>query len=429
MAKSPVAAPGSPLQTYPLIPGGWQSYPPSRIIEVGTVAGFEAAIHPSNAQPGDIIEIVWPGDYRLTSTAGIPVPNMTIRGHSDATPDDIVIRGRGMDNTSYGNVWHGFYAQQPGLKIQNLTIADFYFHGVTFGAGATAPEFDDVYFRDIGQQFIKASAFPEAINDGRVRRCLFEYTDGRPVTNHFDIDGTTKIGFFYGGAIDVHNGAGWIVEDTVLKEMAPTAAEIAAALALEPAAQQHWWSPAVYFWNKSSNNVVQRCVGINCGRLVAFGLWNRSASMPDGIHDNVGGIIRNNMSVIMPGRIGQAQIDDSDGVILAWNSPGTKILHNTVLTYGQIADAIQGRWATGLEINNNLSDDTIRMREEASFTGANNVQNASPSWFVNPAAGDLHLSSTGNTNVGLATRLADCLEDFDETARAASTTIGADVYG
>lgn len=352
--------------------------------------------------------------------------NLTVRGHEDAQPSDIVIRGRGMDNEAYGNVWHGFYAQQPGLKLQNLTIADFYFHGVTFGAGAASPEFDNVRILDIGQQFVKASAFPSAINNGRMRNCVIGYTNGRPSTNHFDIDGVTKVGFFYGGGVDVHNSTGWIISDCVLMEITPTEAELAAALALEPGADQHWWSPAIYFWNRSSNNVVERCTLINCGRAIAFGLVQRGG----GEYDNQGGIIRNNMCYMAPGRLGAAQIADSDGMILAWDSPSTKILHNTIVTSGQIADAIQGRWSTSsLQIAGNLSDDTIRMRDSATFTGGDNAQNAQPAWFVNPAIGNLHLNSTGNAAVPTASRLVDCLDDVNQATRPATTKVGAHHYG
>src|SRR5690606_1552477 len=113
----------------------------------------------------------------------------------------------------------------------------------------------------------------------------------------------------------------------------------------------------VYFWNRSSNTLIERSKFINCGRAVAFGLMQRT----DGTFDHSGGFIRNNMIAVLPGRLGAAQIADSDAQILAWQSPGAKILHNTVLTNGQMGEAVRVRFeSAGVEVRNNLADDSIR---------------------------------------------------------------------
>ena len=111
-----------------------------------------------------------------------------------------------------------------------------------------------------------------------------------------------------------------------------------------------------------------------------------------GEYDNQRRIIRNNMAVVDAGRVAPSQIANSDGMILAWDSPGTKILHNTLITNGQIADAIQGRWSFNLK-SVTISNDTIRMREDAAYTGANNVLTAQASWFMDSASVNLRLSA------------------------------------
>lgn len=409
---------GTEFPSYQHPDGVPRSYPPGRVVEVGNVAGLEAAMALGTLQAGDTIKIVWPGTYRLNATLVQRAPNVHITADTN-DPSDVIIEGPGMDNQFFGEVWHGIYSEQPGLRVSNLTLQQFFYHGVTFGAGATDPVFENVHILDCGQQFIKASAFPAAINNGRVIGCRFAYTDGRPMTNH---DGA---GFFYGSPIDVHNGAGWLVMGSVFSEIVPTPAEIAAATAADPGAYQNLWAPAVYFWNHSSNNIVDSNVFINCGRAVAFGLVLRGG----GANDNTGGIIRNNMCVVTPGRLSAEQIADSDGQIIAWDSPGTKILHNSVLTYGQIADAIQGRWSAALEIAGNLSDDSIRMRDGATYSGNGGQLNAQAVWFVDPLNGNLRLNGTGNANVGTTTRSPDCLLDIDGNSRNPTTKQGAHRYG
>lgn len=416
MAKT-ITVPGSSVALYQHPDTYWYPYPfQGRVVQVGTLSGLETAI--SSAQPNDIIEIVWPGTYNLNNTLVPAAANVHIRGASGVATD-IILSGKGMDNASYGGCPHGIYSQYSGLTVSNLTLQQFYFHGVTFGAGATSPTFNNVRFLDIGQQFIKASAFPAAIDNGLVTQCYFAYTAGRPTTNH---DGA---GYFYGGMIDVHNGAGWQVTMSNFLENAPTEAEINAVTAADPSGTQYWWSPAVYFWNRSSNTLIERNLFLNCGRAVALGLIQRGG----GEFDHTGGIIRNNMCTVTSGRLGAAQIADSDGQILAWDSPGTKILHNTILTNNQVADAIQGRWSTNLDIRSNLSDNSIYMRDSASYVGSDNVLTALPSWFVNPTTGNLRLSATGLGAVGTATRLVDCIDDIDGDIRGLNTKIGAHING
>lgn len=402
MAKSPNIA-GSPQPSYPKGNVSY-SYPAGRIIEVGTVAGFEAAI--ANQQPNDTIVFVWPGQYRLTATPVINVPGVHIMSAAP-DPSDVEIVGPGMENSGFGAMPHGIFTQQAGLQLTNFTIRDVYQHAVTFAAGATAPQIRNMRLLDTGQQQIKAGVFPAAINDGIVEDCFIGYTGATPATDHGG-------GIGYINGIDIHNGARWQVRRTRFSNF----------LNPDTADPNNWWAPAVLFWNQSSDTLIEQCEFFNCQRWIALGLTQRGG----GVYDHVRGIIRNNMGVLQPGLLSAQRIADSDGQIIAWDCPGVKILHNSSLSYGQISDTIQLRWENG-EVSNNLSDDTIRGRDTAVVSGGNNVQNASASWFVNPATSDLRLNSTGNSNVASVTRLADCLDDIDGTTRGATTKIGAHVYG
>jgi len=412
MAKT-ITVPGSAITLYQHPDTYWYPYPYNgRIVQVGTLSGLEAAI--SSAQPNDIIEIVWPGVYVLNNTLVPAASNVTIKGASGVA-SDIVLRGRGMDNSSYGGCPHGIYSQYPGLTVEDLTIEQFYFHGVTFGAGATSPTLRNVRMLDMGQQFLKVSAFPDAINNGLVENSYFAYTNGRPTTDH------EGAGYFYGGMIDVHNSSGWVVRKNQFIENTPTAAEIAA---LPGGATYYLYSPAVYFWNRSTNPIVEQNTFINCARSISLGLILRGG----GENDCYGGIARNNMVYMAAGRFSAETIAGSDGAINLWDCPNGKAINNTVVTNGQVNDAFQGRWSSGLVVDNNLSDDSIRMRDSANYTGDNNTLNASSSWFVNPSTGNLRLNSTGGAAVPSSNRSADVLYDVDDTVRPTTTKRGAHHY-
>lgn len=391
----------------------WSPIEEADVIPVGTVAGLVSAVE--NASDGDVIEIVWPGVYTLPNTLVAAVPNLTIRGSADAVPTDIIIRGRGMTQQTTA-VPHGIYSQQPGLYIKNLTLEQFYQHAITFGSGASNPIFEDLILQDCGQQFIKASVWPSAIDNGQVLGCVFQFTAGRPIQDQGS-------GYFYSGFIDVHRGGNWVVRGNTAREITPTQAEIDSI----GAAPYNPWSPAFYFWNGSSNTIIERNVFHNCARSVSLGLIDRLTA--SGFNDHTGGIVRNNLIAIDSGRLSAAQIADSDSPINLWDCPGGEALHNTILTNGQMNDAIQGRWSLGLEISSNLTDNSIRMRDGATYSGSNNSLDAIPSWFVDPATANLRLSATGFSAVGSATRLPDCLYDVDGVLRNSPTKIGAHVNG
>jgi hypothetical protein len=118
-----------------------------------------------------------------------------------------------------------------------------------------------------------------------------------------------------------------------------------------------------------------------------------------------------------------------DVTIMVADSPNTNILHNTVLNQGSYPNAIEYRFAssTGLQIRNNLTDAGIQARTGASATVSGNTTNASLNWFVNPAAGDLHLRPTAPV-INQASVLANVGLDIDGQSRGSSPDVGADEY-
>src|SRR5262249_18324849 len=90
------------------------------------------------------------------------------------------------------------------------------------------------------------------------------------------------------------------------------------------------------------------------------------------------------------------------------------------------------RWAgtTGVEIRNNLTDASIVSRNGATGTVANNVTNGQTSWFVNAAAGDLHLLATATSAIDKGVTTPSVPKDYDGETRPSGLfpDVGADEF-
>ena len=125
------------------------------------------------------------------------------------------------------------------------------------------------------------------------------------------------------------------------------------------------WNPAILIWDNSSNVTMDGNTIINCDRAIAFGLGPPSSG-----DANDGGIIRNNFIYQAPGLFSATRAADSDGQIIAWDSPdSTQILFNTILTDGNSTDSLQLRYTTtGAVVEDNLADAPIRALLGATYT-------------------------------------------------------------
>jgi hypothetical protein len=119
-----------------------------------------------------------------------------------------------------------------------------------------------------------------------------------------------------------------------------------------------------------------------------------------------------------------------DVAIGVFDSPGTAVVHNTVLMSGQYPNAIEYRFAntTGVSIMNNLSDRSAQARDGASASLAGNVWTAAPGWFVSPVAGDLHLQPSATAAIDRGVPAAGVAGDWDGEPRggAGAPDVGAD---
>jgi hypothetical protein len=335
------------------------------------------------------------GTYNLNAPLYLPraISNVTIKGAS-GNRDAVIIKGPGMMNSS---VAFGFWADNvSGITFQDMTIRDFNQHAIILNGGVDNPVFRNLHIIDIGDQFLKNNPTADRLNgvdNGVLENSLLEYTSTAPDS--------------YTHALDVHRGKNWIVRNNTFRNF-----RLNGALA----------GPTILIWNGSSDTTVTRNVFINNQRDIAFGL---DANMPsDQAPDHARGLIANNFIY----KTGTIAPDVSIGV---FDSPQTKVYHNTILMSGGYPNAIEYRFAgtTGVDIKNNLTDAKIVSRDGASGSVSTNVTNAASSLFVNPAAGDLHLKQTASVAIdkGIAVSVTD---DFDGQPRpqGVSSDIGADEF-
>src|SRR5689334_18817298 len=154
-----------------------------RIVNVSTEPQLQTAM--GNLQTGDTI-LLANGTYNLTSTLYINGrQNVTIRGTNGST--NVVLVGKGMDNTNYGNVPFGIWSNGTNTTIAHLTIRDTWDNEIILNSGAQSPHVYCVRLLNSGSQFIKSNPTDVnaglGVNNGIVEYCWFEYT-GSPPADH-----------------------------------------------------------------------------------------------------------------------------------------------------------------------------------------------------------------------------------------------------
>jgi hypothetical protein len=203
----------------------------------------------------------------------------------------------------------------------------------------------------------------------------------------------------YTNGIDVTGGARWQIRDSVIRRVRCQNGNLA--------------GPAILLWQGASDSLVERNLILDSSRGIAMGLIGAS--------DHTGGMIRNNLIRWNPGA--SYAVD----VPIYTTSPNARILHNTVLTRGRYANAIEVRFAgaSGVEVAHNLHDAAILPRDGAAPALTGNVGAAQPAWFVDEASGDLRLSAAGLAAVPQRVRRSDASDDCLAEPRSASTEAGA----
>jgi len=367
------------LNTPPQTSGSACNAPPlqltgTRIVNVSTEAQLQSAV--ANAQTGDTI-VLANGTYNLTNTLYLNSKNdVTIRGSSGC--DDVVLVGKGMDNANYGNVLFGIWSNALNTTIAHLTICDTYDNAIIFNSGAQSPHVYSVKLLNAGSQFIKSNPTDPTngigVKNGVIEYAWMEYTAGPPATNH-------GAGVGYTNGISAHAVDNWIIRNNMFKNFHT------------PDSSAYLWNPAILMWHHSQNTITEKNTFINVDRAIAYGLTRQTTGT-----DHSGGTIRHNFIYLQPSLMSVSRKASSDGAIIVWDSPNTKVYHNTIITNGNVVKAIEFRFVTtGGEARNNLTDAPIGSRDGATFTqtGTSNITSATtlplPSLTPAPASENLPL--------------------------------------
>jgi len=379
--------------------------PNKNIINVSSSRELERAI--KNLRDGTTV-LISPGTYKLKSTIAITADNVTVRGVLNNC-NAVQLIGPGMKNSDHRGAGNGFWISATNTLIANLTISEVYFHTITIDGTSSSPRIYNVRMINSGQQFVKVNPreFGQGVDNGIVEYSVMEYTDGPPMTDH------NNSGTGYTNGIDIHAGSNWRISNNRFSNFHT------------PDHADHLSNAAVLVWNGAKGTITENNVFIDVDRSIAYGLEDKG-------NDHQGGIIRNNMIVMAPELYSDKRKKYADASIVVWDSPGTRVLHNTILTSGNTPGSIELRFDTsGAEVSNNLTDAPITHRNNNFFLSTNNLTNAKPGWFFHPPSGNLHLRPETSHNMrDKVRRHRLALLDIDGEARpfGRNTDIGADEH-
>jgi hypothetical protein len=335
--------------------------------------------------------LVADGTYSLEDMLWVEAAGVTVRSLS-GNRQAVILEGQGMA----GDVTHIFNVPGANFTVQDVTLRRVSQHAVQIHGNreAHSPRIRNVHILDTGEQMIKVSYDPDnpdlRSDNGVVENCLLEYSAGVGPQ-------------WYIGGVDAHNARNWQVRGNIFRGIRSPADDLA--------------EPAIHFWSGSQDTLVEGNTIINCDRGIGFGLGDRG---------HIGGIVCNNMIYH------NAAADFGDVGISLESAANAQVYNNTVFQEHDYPNAIEYRFSatSGVLIANNLTNKDIAPRDGASGTVSHNVTTAQASWFVNPAAGNLHLQSSIPAVVDQGQIIAGLTTDFDGDLRplGPGIDIGADEY-
>ena len=378
----------------------------------------------SSAKEGDTI-LLEDGVYTLPQAEEgqytgvyIKTPNITlrsVRGDPKAVTIDAAYRGLGGQSGAIS-------IDAPGVVIANIGVHRSIFHLVHLWSTAHDAILHNLELVDGGQQFVKSSSGDGEIDGVQVSCSNFLMTDeGRDnVWGYGEQGGTTAC---YTGGIDTHNSTNWTVRDNRFEGIYCDAdgvqrpahgmhPEMRGNMTYTGGLSEH----AIHMWDSTegSGHTLTRNLILNCARGIGLGF----------VKEVYGSTITNNM--VFSSFPGSGAHDVGISVERAID---TIVAHNTVYlsdpeSYGS---GIEYRWSetSGLAMHGNLTNRKIRARDGAQADLSENIAEDAPAgWFVDAAAGELHLADCAGP--GPVSLHPDVELDFDGDEREDPTTPGAD---
>jgi hypothetical protein len=340
----------------------------------------------ANAIPGTTI-LVSPGTYALQDAVWVQHDGIAIRG-ATGNRADVVLDGGGMLTWSHTHV---IAINADDVTIADLTIRNGDEHGVSV-QGSDRPTLYNLHILDTGYQLVKVNPVGDGSEDGLLACSRLEYTTTSPED--------------YTNGISAHNAHRWTVRDNQWYRIRTPSNEPV---------------PTILFWSASSDTIVERNLLVDCYQGIAFGNYS-----DDDIPSHTGGVVRNNIIYASMPHDSVVEMVHASDWLVAHNT--ALLLNSTGVTWGMEARCSESEGTFAYNLTNL---DIFLNRDGASAADIGNITDAQSSWFVHPAAADLHLAGTATAAIDHAATLTTVTDDFDGDARpiGAAPDVGADEYG
>ncbi len=350
------------------------------------------------ASPGDLI-LIAPGTYRIGSDRWLSRDGLTLRGAS-GDPHDVFIDGGGMNSAAYCRT--PLHINADHVTIENITVGECYWHAIQISPGADYAVIRNCRTINAGEQHIKGS--PQT-RGGLIENVWMENTYQR--IN----DGIERPDDYLGG-IDLHGAIGWTIRGCVAKNII---------------GENGNGDAGIFLWNASADCLVENNLIIGCNKGIAFG--NPYIASPVPAMD--GGIIRNNFIVNLDSAGGDL------GIELCYTR-NCQVYHNTVYSenanFFRSVQIYASSWVPtqNLQLRNNIIRGWIySARASGTWSSEGDIvgPDVLPEWFVDPLAGDLHLTRQAVPALGRAVN-PTATTDFDGHPRPLGLAgdVGADEY-
>lgn len=386
----------------------------------GNATTLREVINSANA--GDTV-LLEDGTYTF-----IDAPDGDFTGVFFTTPD-ITLRSMSGDPTavvldsayvSHGGQSAPITIDASGIVVADITVTRSIFHLIHIWSNGDNAIIHNVHLIDGGQQFLKSSVNDGTVDGVEVSCTNFLMTDaGRDnVWGYGPQDGGTAC---YTGGIDTHNATNWSIHDSYFEGIYCDATGVQRpAHGRNPEDRDNMTyngglaEHGIHMWDSAqgTGHVIARNRIVDCARGIGLGLT-------DTVYGST--VVNNMVSSSFPGA------REHDVGIIVERAVDTVVAHNTVYFSHEQSypRTIEYRWdvTSNLTVDANVTNREVASRDGAIASGENNL-GADGSWFVDAAAGDLHLANCdGPDQVPAST---DVTNDFDGDMRSDPTAAGAD---
>jgi hypothetical protein len=373
----------------------------------GTVLRVDSAtalIEAAAQVPAGGTIMIAPGVYKMPQSLLLNTDDVSLRGASGQRGDVVLDFGDSRHHEAIR------ISACSGVTVADLTIANVRQNGLKINSdtGARRVTIHNLVGHNIWQRHVKGVKSPDRegqptfVDDCRIQYCLF-YND-RPKRRGDDPweDAHPRMRFNYVGGIDVMSARNWQIRDNVFLNINGQTGEARGA---------------IFLWQNSQGCRVERNVIVDCDSGICLG--NSSDRGPR--RHAVGCLVQNNFVTRC-----------SESNLLADHTRDCQFLHNTVhdpqSRNGRLLRVVHAN--DGLLIAGNLfSGPRIVIEQlEGALERRDNLIRPVGEFFVDPEAGDLHLTRRAAAAIDAGRGLKQLSEDIDRQPRDRRPDLGADEW-